>query len=188
MPYLSDIFFSSITWASMTVPYIKPMLLGRTFDYSKSKVGNDIYPAAVRNNPLTTNHYKTHVSYSMIRRAKDIRDVLDVSGQLSVQIMAGLLDIKGRGSYLKDSSESGNFVEVLAKISYQTVRVSEWRTTYYEVLESDTHQPNIKSHSHVSLFFVRSDFSAPNCFQIFKKYRKSIFATTNNPGSVSHPI
>lgn len=115
---------SSVTLASITVPYIKPMLLGRTFDYSKSKVGNDIYPAAVRQNPLKTNHYKTHITYSMIRSAKDIRDVLDVSGHLSVQIMAGLLDIKGRGSYLKESSESGNFIEVLAKVSYETITKS----------------------------------------------------------------
>ena len=114
--------FSSTTLASITVPYIKPMLLGRTFDYSKSIVGNDIFSASIRNNPVKTEHYKTDIKYKMIRSAKDVRDVLDVSGQLSLQVMAGLLDIKGKGSYLKESSESGNIVEVVAIISVQTVR------------------------------------------------------------------
>ena len=100
------------------------MLLGRTFDYSMSKVGNDIFPASVRNNPEIRDHHKFYIKYRMIRDAKDVRDILDVSGQLSLQVMAGLLDIKGKGSYLKESSESGNIVEVLAIISVQTVRQS----------------------------------------------------------------
>lgn len=98
------------------------MLLGRTFDYSMSKVGNNIFPASVRNNPEIRDHHKFYIKYRMIRDAKDVRDILDVSGQLSLQVMAGLVDIKGKGSYVRESSKSGNFVEVLARIYYETVR------------------------------------------------------------------
>ncbi len=98
------------------------MLLGRTFDYSKSIVGNDIYPKEVWKNPLETNHYLTKVKYKVVRSAKDRREVLDISGHLSVQVMAGVVDFKGSGEYLKESFHTGNNVEVLAKIEFLTVR------------------------------------------------------------------
>lgn len=97
------------------------MLLGRTFDFSKSVVGNDIYPAKVRNNPVVTNHYETKVNYEVVRSAKERRDVLDISGHLSVQVMAGIVDFKGSGEYLKDAFDAGKNVEVVAKISFLTV-------------------------------------------------------------------
>ncbi len=101
---------------------MKPMLLGRTFDYSKSIVGNDIYPEEVRKNPLETNHYETKVTYEVVRSAKERRDVLDISGHLSVQVMSGIVDFKGSGEYLKESFDAGNNVEVVAKIAVLTVR------------------------------------------------------------------
>jgi hypothetical protein len=57
----------------------------------------------------------------MIKSNEDVRDVLDVSGQLSLKVMAGVVDVEGRGSYLKSSIESGNTIEVLAQIYYRTV-------------------------------------------------------------------
>ena len=98
------------------------MLLGRTFDYSKSIVGSDIYPQQVRKNPLETNHYQSKVKYKVVRSGKERRDVLDISGHLSVQVMAGIVDFKGSGEYLKESFDAGNNVEVVAKIAYLTVR------------------------------------------------------------------
>ena len=99
------------------------MLLGRTFDYSKSIVGNDIYPADVWKHPLKTNHYETKVKYEVVRSAKERRDVLDISGHLSIQVMLGIVDFKGSGEYLKESFDAGNNVEVVAKISFLTVRL-----------------------------------------------------------------
>jgi hypothetical protein len=63
----------------------------------------------------------------MIKSQKDISDVLDVSGELSVKVMAGLVDVQGKGSYLKSSVTSGNTVEVLAQIYYRTVRFKIFR-------------------------------------------------------------
>jgi hypothetical protein len=49
-------------------------------------------------------------------------DVLDVSGELSLQVMAGVVEIEGKGSYLKSSTESENSIQVLAQTYYRTVR------------------------------------------------------------------
>ena len=97
------------------------MLLGRTFDYSKSAVGMDIYDPNVRDKPVVRHHDKANMKSKIIKTNEDVRNVLDVSGQLSLKIMAGAVDIEGKGSYLKSSIESGNTVEVLTQIYYRTV-------------------------------------------------------------------
>ena len=97
------------------------MLLGRTFDYSKSAVGIDIYDANVRDNPVVRHHEKSNMKSKLIKSTEDVRDVLDVSGQMSLKVMAGALNVEGKGSYLKSSIESGNTIEVLTQIYYRTV-------------------------------------------------------------------
>ncbi|CAB4017348.1 Hypothetical predicted protein [Paramuricea clavata] len=106
---------------SVSVPFIPSMMLGRTFDYSKSAVGVDIYDASVRDNAVVRHVDRSDVKFKMIKSSEDVRDVLDVSGQLSLKVMAGVVDVEGRGSYLKSSIESGNTIEVLAQIYYRTV-------------------------------------------------------------------
>jgi hypothetical protein len=106
---------------SVSVPFIPSMMIGRTFDYSKSAVGVDIYDASVRDNAVVRHLDRSDVKFKMIKSNEDVRDVLDVSGQLSLKVMAGVVDVEGRGSYLKSSIESGNTIEVLAQIYYRTV-------------------------------------------------------------------
>ncbi len=106
---------------SISVPYIKPMLIGRTFDVSKSLVGGDIFEQSTIDITQIPNH-QSHTKYKMVKSEKNVRDVLDISGQLSLQIMSGMVNVKGAGRYLKETVSTGNFVEVLAKITYQTVR------------------------------------------------------------------
>jgi hypothetical protein len=50
-------------------------------------------------------------------------DVLDVSGELSLQVMAGVVNVEGKGAYLKSSSENDNSVQVLAQTYFRTVRL-----------------------------------------------------------------
>ena len=97
------------------------MLLGRTFDYSNSAVGIDIYDASVRDHPVVRRHNKANMKSRIIKTNSDVRKVLDVSGQLSLKVMAGAVNVEGKGSYLKSSVESGNTVEVLTQIYYRTV-------------------------------------------------------------------
>ena len=104
-----------------TVPYIKPMIIGRTFDLSKSLIGQDIFEEDTIKFEKTT-HEITHTKYKMVKTKKEVRDILDVSGQLSLQIMSGMVKIEGAGKYLKETASGTSFVEVLAKVSFQTVR------------------------------------------------------------------
>lgn len=114
--------YSYVILASITVPYLPSMLLGRTFDYSKSKVGNDIYDENARNNAEVTKHFQSYTKFKIIKSNRDVNDALEVSGQLSLKVMAGMVDVEGKGSYLKSSIKSGNTVEVLARLHYRTVR------------------------------------------------------------------
>ena len=106
---------------SVTLPYIKPMIIGRTFDLSRSLIGNDIFEqdTIVLD---TTKRESTNIEYKVVKTQEQVRDVLDVSGQLSLQVMAGLVKIKGEGKYLKETTRGTSFVEVLAKVSFETVR------------------------------------------------------------------
>jgi hypothetical protein len=97
------------------------MLLGRTFDYSKSAVGVDIFDKSVRDNPVVRHVDQTFMKSKILKTNEDVRDVLDVSGQLSLKVMAGVVNVEGKGSYLKSSIESGNTIEVLTQMHYRTV-------------------------------------------------------------------
>ncbi|CAB4009544.1 Hypothetical predicted protein [Paramuricea clavata] len=113
--------FSSVTLASKFVPFINNMLLGRTFDFSKSEVGNDIISEAERKKAFKVQNDRSDIKYKMIRSSQDVRDVLDVSGQLSVKVMAGTVNVEGKGSYLKSSVDSESSVEVMVQVYYKTV-------------------------------------------------------------------
>ena len=125
---------SSSSLASKFVPFMNNMLLGRTFDYSKSEVGNDIISEEERQKAQTIPNDRSDIKYKMIKSSEDVRDVLDVSGQLSVKVMAGTVDIEGKGSYLKSSVDSENSVEVMVQVYYKTVRFSVelWYTFFIE--------------------------------------------------------
>lgn len=112
---------NSVRGSSVTLPYIIPMVIGRTYDLSRSLTGNDIF----EQNTIqldTTKRESTNIEYKVVKTQEQVRDVLDVSGQLSLQIMSGLVKINGEGRYLKETTRGTSFVEVLAKVSFETVR------------------------------------------------------------------
>ena len=49
--------------------------------------------------------------------------VLDVSGELSLKVMAGVVSVEGKGAYLKSSVENEDTMEVLAHAFFTTVRL-----------------------------------------------------------------
>jgi hypothetical protein len=98
------------------------MRLGTSFDSDKFRVGYDLVGDGVRGKAIQSRHDMSNMKFKMVKSKKDVSDVLDVSGELSVKVMAGLVDVQGKGSYLKSSVKSENSVEVLAQIYYRTVR------------------------------------------------------------------
>lgn len=118
------LFSSLVTGNINVVPVISQLTkLGTTFDYSKSIVGGTVIfeNDDLEKHTKTVKHYLTTSNFKVVKTNEDVRDVLDISGKLSLQIMSKTVDIKGEGKYLEESGTSTGFVEVLAKVTYQTV-------------------------------------------------------------------
>ncbi|KAG1667397.1 Neoverrucotoxin subunit beta [Nymphon striatum] len=98
-----------------TVLYILPMLLGRTYNETSSAVGIDIFPQSAIDQAKIIPRQFSEAKYKVIKSVQDARDFLDISGELSLKIKAGMLKVKGTGGYLKDSKSREEYVEILAK-------------------------------------------------------------------------
>lgn len=101
--------------------YVLPMLLGQTYDLGKEKPGLQIFPANVEKNATVLQNYFTDSQYRMVENSEDVKDFLSISGKLSLKIKAGMVDVSGEGSYLKDSSSKSNGIEILVKVHFETV-------------------------------------------------------------------
>ena len=115
--------FSLVTENANIVPVISLLMkIGTTFDYSTSEIGMiNIFGDDLNSHIKTVKHHLTTSNFKMVKTSEDVRDVLDISGKLSLQIMSGAVDIKGEANYLKETSASTSFVKVLAKVTFQTV-------------------------------------------------------------------
>jgi hypothetical protein len=123
-----------VTTATITVPYIEGMRLGDSFDYSSFKRGNNLIWSDIRSQAIERRSDRSYMKFRLIKSQKDIRDVLDVSGELSVKVMQGLVDVQGKGSYLKSSVKSDNSVELLVQIYYRTVGFKIFLFVRYTIL------------------------------------------------------
>ncbi|XP_013390257.1 uncharacterized protein LOC106158722 isoform X1 [Lingula anatina] len=104
---------------NIILPYVIPMLLGRTFNITSDKVGTDIFPAGFQ--PTSINKQRTTSSHKMVETSRQARDFLNVGGELSLKIKSGMLSIKGSGEYLKDEQSRSKRIEVLTKVHFETV-------------------------------------------------------------------
>lgn len=108
---------------SISMVYILPMILGRTFDVRNDRVGVDIFPPKELEKISENLLPKSDSTYKMIKNSQDVQNVLGVSGDLSVKVKAGVVDIKGAGTYLKNTANTENTVEVLTKMQFYTSTV-----------------------------------------------------------------
>ena len=86
---------------------------------SQSNVGVAIFPRDAPTKDIQME--STRVVSRIVRSSKDIRDVLDVSGQLSLKMGMGILNVKGSGSYVKSTSSNEKTVQIIIKVIYKTV-------------------------------------------------------------------
>ncbi|XP_013392717.1 uncharacterized protein LOC106160612 [Lingula anatina] len=132
---------------SMIMPYVIPMLLGRTFDIRTDKPGIDIFPhtalqAGGPNGMKIINRRITDARYKLVDSSKEARDFLQVEGELSVKLKTGLINVDGMGSYLRDTTSRTKYVEILAKVHYETethtllstTPNSDWKMNHQDVL------------------------------------------------------
>ena len=158
------IYQSSLTSASITVPYIQGMRLGDSFVYSSFKVGTNLIQSDVRNKSIERRSDKSYMKFKLIKSQKDKKDVLDISGELSLKVMAGLVDVQGKGAYLKSTTKSSNSVELLVQIYYRTATkiitddqmkpISNWENK----IDKETHY--IRSITYGGYLIVSMKFTA----------------------------
>ncbi|CAL1295400.1 unnamed protein product [Larinioides sclopetarius] len=103
---------------SLTAPYLIPLFLGMTFDARYSKPGVDIFDSQFVNEPVVTDVKQTRSLYKVVNSMSDIKDALDVSGDLSLKIKTGMINVDGKGSYLKNMRDYVNKVEILTTLDY----------------------------------------------------------------------
>ena len=111
-------FFCSV---KMNIPaYASPNLrIGRSYDAQTSKAGIDIYPGNIEIEETNVNQF--NFEYRVIKSSKDTKDLLNISGALSLKVKAGLVSVSGSGKYLSDNKKAEDTTEVLAVLKCSTV-------------------------------------------------------------------
>lgn len=104
--------------------YILPMILGRTFDARFDRVGIDIFPQSELEKARTLLEPESVSRYETTDSAKDVRNLLEVPTDIALKVKGGKLDMKGTGSYLKDTSRMGRVIEILTRLKFKTVSVA----------------------------------------------------------------
>ena len=105
----------------MNIPsYTSPTLcIGRTYDAANSTAGIDIFSSNIPTKKVNVSRFT--FDYKVVKDSSDTKKMLDISGQLSLKIKAGLVKVEGSGKYLSDSSKQEGSTEVLAVLKCITV-------------------------------------------------------------------
>ena len=106
----------------MRVPaFVQPDLsIGRSFDAKDSSPGIDLFAWDVSTTTEAANQFS--FQYKVISKSEDARDLLDISGELSLKLKADLVKVSGSGQYLTDSKGKEGTTEILAVLKCTTVR------------------------------------------------------------------
>ncbi|XP_044164536.1 uncharacterized protein LOC114969765 [Acropora millepora] len=105
----------------MNIPaYASPNLrIGRSYNAQTSKAGIDIFPGDIKIEETNVNQF--NFEYRVIKNTKDTKDLLNISGELSLKVKAGLVSVSGSGKYLSDNKKTGDTTEVLVVLKCLTV-------------------------------------------------------------------
>lgn len=102
--------------------------------------GVDIFPQEVIDNATVIRRHYTDSQYRMVSDTQEARDFLGVSGDLSLKIKSGKVQIEGLGHYMKETYSRSKVVEILVKVHYETETLTlpstaeprpGWRTLDY---------------------------------------------------------
>lgn len=107
--------------SKMDVPaFAYPNLsLGRTFNIKTSTPGIDLFEKVVRQQPRNVSQYT--FQYKVIKNTSDVKELLNISGDLSLKIKANILKVGGSAKYLNESKKKEGVTEVLAVMKCTTV-------------------------------------------------------------------
>lgn len=105
----------------MNIPaYTSPTLcLGRTYDAKTSTACSDIFPADIPKKKINVSTFS--FKYKVVKSNKEVNDLLDVSGELSLKIKAGLIEVTGSGQYVNETKKEEGTASLLAVMKCTTV-------------------------------------------------------------------
>ncbi|XP_055925916.1 uncharacterized protein LOC129957577 [Argiope bruennichi] len=104
--------------------YVLPMILGRTYDMRTHTVGVDLFPREDIAQPRVIQESFYNSNFRTIETSADVKEVLDIYGDLSLNIKAGTFTIGGVGAYVKSSVQTQNSVDILVKVRFRTISES----------------------------------------------------------------
>ncbi|XP_046353868.1 uncharacterized protein LOC124133511 isoform X2 [Haliotis rufescens] len=107
-----------------TVLYQPGMTIGRVFDMRTFACGLNIFSPDDIAKTSTVERHSNTVKYSVIKKSSDVNNILGISGDISLKAKAGIIDVEGVGSYLKEDRLQDNVMEILARAQVETVTVS----------------------------------------------------------------
>ena len=107
----------------MNIPaYTSPtLILGRTFDRKTLRASADISSSSNDIPAKLININKFSFKYQVVNSSKDVNDLLDISGEMSLQIKANLLKGEGAGQYVKENKVQEGRTNLLVVMKCTTV-------------------------------------------------------------------
>ena len=95
------------------------LCIGRTYDANNNTAGVDIFPPDI---PTRTENVNTFsFRYNIVKSNEDVRDLLNISGDLSLKIKANIFRVEGAGKYINNNRKDEGTTEVLAVMKCTTV-------------------------------------------------------------------
>lgn len=106
-------------WASSN------LCIGRSYDANDNRAGLDIFHPDI---PIKTENVNTFsFRYKIVKSNEDVRDLLNISGDISLKIKANIFKVEGAGKYISNNNNEEGTTEVLAVMKCTTVSFSHLR-------------------------------------------------------------
>ena len=96
------------------------LCIGRTYDVKNNSAGIDIFQTEIKTKSEHVNRFS--FQYKAIESKEDVRDLLNISGDISLKIKANIFKVEGTGQYINNNKKDKNVSEILAVMKCTTVR------------------------------------------------------------------
>ena len=96
------------------------LCIGRTYDSRHNRAGMDIFQHEIKTRTENVNQFS--FQYKSIESKEDVRDLLNISGAISLKIKANIFTVEGAGKYINNTKKDKGVSEILAVVKCTTVR------------------------------------------------------------------
>ena len=99
------------------------LCIGRSYDANKNRAGVDLFQPDIHIKTQDVNTFSFR--YKIIKSNEDVRDLLNISGNISLKIKGNILKVEGAGKYISNRKNDEETTEILAVMKCTTVRCSD---------------------------------------------------------------